>query len=341
MTTLSAAAPYTRPPSADRLGPGLLLALLVHAGLLAGLASGVSWRQHTVPVVSAELWASVPRVADAAAAPDVAPPPPPPPPPQPVAPAPPPRAVAAPPPPPDAAALREAQIATEQRKAAERKALEREQAAKLAREKEAARLRAEEEKLAREKAARDKALREKQAAAEKAAAEKAAAEKKLADKKAADKAATDKQEKAEADRLQRLREANLARMRKELTSTPPGSKASGSAQPLPGRGSATTPGTGTAAQSAGPSAGYEGRIRARILPNIIYNGPRGGTPPAEVVVNVAPDGRIISSRLLKSSGVAEWDREVLRAIERTEVLPRDVDGRVPAQIILVLDPSER
>jgi colicin import membrane protein len=341
MTTLSGVAPYTRPPSADRLGPGLLLALLVHVGLLAGLASGVSWRRHTPPVVSAELWASVPRIAGAAPAPEVAPPPPPPappPPPQPVAPAPPPRPVVAPPPPPTAASLREAQIATEQRKAAERKALEREQAAKLAREQEAARQRAEADKLAREKLAREKALREKQAAAEKAAADK-----KLADKKATDKAAADKQEKAETDRLQRLREANLARMRKELTSTPPTTGASASAQPLPqpGRGSATTPGAGTAAQSAAPSAGYEGRIRARIKPNIIYSGPTTGIPAAEVVVNVAPDGRIISSRLLKSSGAPDWDREVLRAIERTEVLPRDVDGRVPAQIILAIDPAER
>lgn len=328
MTTLGAATvPYARPPSADRLGAGLLLAVLVHVGLLAGLASGVSWRRHNVPVVSAELWAAVPRVAGAAPAPDVAPPPPPP---QAVAPAPPPKPVAAPPPPPPAAALREAQIATEQRKAAERKALEREQAAKLAREQEAARQRAAAEKLAREKALRDKQ-----------AADKAAADKKLADKKAAEKLAADKLEKAEAERLQRLREANLARMRKELTAAPPNTSGSGTALPQPGRGSAATPGTGTAAQSAAPSAGYEGRIRARILPNIIYNGPKSGTPAAEVVVSVAPDGRIISSRLLKSSGVPEWDREVLRAIERTEVLPRDVDGRVPPQIILAMEPSER
>jgi colicin import membrane protein len=323
MSTLTAAVHYVRPPSADRLGAGALLALLVHAGLLAGLAAGVSWKRHTVPVVSAELWAAVPRIAGAAPAEPPAPPPPAPaPPPKPAAPAP---APVAPPPPPPAAVQREAQIALEQRKAAERKAAELE----------AARQRAEAERLAR-----DKALRDKQLAAEKAAAEKAAADKKLVDKKAADKAAVDK---ADAERLQRLREANLARMRKELTSTPAPTPSSGAAQalPQPGKGSASSPGSGTAQQSAAPSAGYAGRIRARVLPNIIYNGPKTDTPAAEVVVNLAPDGRVISSRLLKSSGVPEWDREVLRAIERTEVLPRDIDGRVPAQIILILDPTER
>jgi colicin import membrane protein len=144
--------------------------------------------------------------------------------------------------------------------------------------------------------------------------------------------------------LQRLREANLARMRKELTATPPPSNAASNAvQPLPqpGRGSATTPGTGTAAESAGPSAGYAGRVSARIKANTRgYSGPVTGVPAAEVLLNVAPDGRIISRRVVKSSGVEAWDRAVLDAIDRTEVLPRDVDGRVPPQFLFLHKPDD-
>jgi colicin import membrane protein len=86
--------------------------------------------------------------------------------------------------------------------------------------------------------------------------------------------------------------------------------------------------TGTAARTAGPSASYAGRIKARILPNIAFADSVDGNPLATVEVKAAPDGTIIGRRLLKSSGVKAWDDAVLRAIDKTEVLPRDTDGRV-------------
>jgi colicin import membrane protein len=57
-------------------------------------------------------------------------------------------------------------------------------------------------------------------------------------------------------------------------------------------------------------------------------------------VRAAPDGTILSRRLVKSSGLKEWDDAVLRAIDRTEVLPRDVDGRVPSPIVIDFRPRE-
>jgi colicin import membrane protein len=88
--------------------------------------------------------------------------------------------------------------------------------------------------------------------------------------------------------------------------------------------------TGNAARTAGPSAGYAGRIKARILPNIVFTEGIDGNPVATVEVRAAPDGTIIGRRLIKSSGVKAWDDAVLRAIDKTEVLPRDTDGRVPS-----------
>jgi colicin import membrane protein len=87
---------------------------------------------------------------------------------------------------------------------------------------------------------------------------------------------------------------------------------------------------GTAARTAGPSATYAGRIKARILPNIVFSDSVDGNPIALVEVKAAPDGTIIGRRLLKSSGAKAWDDAVLRAIDKTEVLPRDTDGRVPS-----------
>jgi len=57
-------------------------------------------------------------------------------------------------------------------------------------------------------------------------------------------------------------------------------------------------------------------------------------------VTLAPDGRILGTKVLKASGVGEWDRAVLRAIDKAESLPRDVDGRVPPIIVISFRPRE-
>lgn len=98
--------------------------------------------------------------------------------------------------------------------------------------------------------------------------------------------------------------------------------------------------TGTALKSSGPTASYGGRIKASIRPNIIFTDTPSGNPLAEVEVRVAPDGAIISRKLLKASGDLEWDKAVLRAIDKTEKLPRDVDGRVPPVLVIGFQPLE-
>jgi colicin import membrane protein len=97
---------------------------------------------------------------------------------------------------------------------------------------------------------------------------------------------------------------------------------------------------GTAQQSAGPSPGYAGRIKAKIKPNIVFTEVINGNPVAEVEVHLAPDGRIISQKLVVSSGEKAWDEAVLRAVERTEMLPRDVDGRVPSAMVISFRPRD-
>ena len=101
-----------------------------------------------------------------------------------------------------------------------------------------------------------------------------------------------------------------------------------------------TGGAGTAAHSSGPSASYAGRIRARVKPNIVFGDVIDGNPSAEVEVRTAPDGTIVGRRLTKSSGVKTWDEAVLRAIDKTEVLPRDIDGTMPASMILAFRPKD-
>ena len=162
----------------------------------------------------------------------------------------------------------------------------------------------------REQKAREEKERELKAQREKEAQER----KELEKKKAEDARKKAEQEKAQQERLEAERKKNLDRMMGQL-------------------GGAGAPNsTGTAAQSAGPSAGYAGRIVARVKPNIVFTDPIAGDPVAVVEVKVAPDGTIIGRRITKASGLQGWDDAVLRAIDRTEVLPRDVDGRVPPTI---------
>jgi colicin import membrane protein len=130
------------------------------------------------------------------------------------------------------------------------------------------------------------------------------------------------QERREAERAEAQRQENLRRI-----------------QGLAGASGGETA-TGSALQSAGPSATYAGRIKARIKPNIVFPEAIDGNPVAEVEVRTAPDGTIVGRRLVRSSGVREWDDAVLRAIDRTETLPRDVDGRVPATMVIAFRPRD-
>lgn len=98
--------------------------------------------------------------------------------------------------------------------------------------------------------------------------------------------------------------------------------------------------SGTALKSAGPSASYAGRVIARVKPNIVFTEAISGNPTAVVEVRSSPDGTIISRKLIQSSGSKEWDEAVLRAIDKTEVLPRDVDGRVPPSMLIDFRPRD-
>ena len=98
--------------------------------------------------------------------------------------------------------------------------------------------------------------------------------------------------------------------------------------------------TGTATVATGPSASYGGRIRARIKPNIVFTEEVVGNPNATVEVRTAPDGTIVGRKLLKSSGDKGWDEAVLKAIDKTEVLPRDTDGRVPPLLEISFKPKD-
>jgi colicin import membrane protein len=300
------------PPPPEGRQRSLLIAIAAHAALFLALALATQWRTQPQTVqADAELWSATPQ----AAAPRLQEPPtlpPPVPQPEPEPPKPEPKAKPTPPPPPapdPAIERRDAQIALEKQKPLDKKK--------------------DTEKLEKEKAELKRKEREK---VEKAAKEKT--DKALEKKKAADKAEADskkrKQEearkeaeaKADAARMDAMRNENLKRMQ-------------GMAGASGGENAA-----GTALKSSGPSSSYAGRLVSRIKPNITYPGEVTGNPRAEVEVKVSPDGTILSRRIVQSSGNRAWDDAVLRAIDKTEVFPKDTDGRVPSVIVLGFRPHD-
>jgi colicin import membrane protein len=185
-----------------------------------------------------------------------------------------------------------------------------------------------EAEIALEKAKVEKARREREEQKEREAREKekekAEALKKqreLAEKQEREKAEKQaRAEKAAAEREAKQREENLKRI-----------------QGLAGATGAPQA-TGTALRDAGPSASYAGRIVARVRPNIVLTESVPATLRAEVEVRAAPDGTIVSRRLIKSSGNSAWDEAVLCALDRTGELPKDTDGRVPSAITIGFTP---
>ncbi len=291
------------PPPTQGLVRALALAIVAHALLLAGLALSVQWKRDATPVtVEAELWSALP-VQAAPKPPDPVPPPP-----EPVVKPPVAKEVVAPPPVPvplgpDPSIA----IAREKAKLQKERLLEQERLERDKREKDATKAK----KLKDEKEARDTELREK-----------LARDKKLQQElQKTQSAKTD----ADAKKVAELRKLQIERMNRM-------------ADQATGSGDANA--TGSAKQSSGPSASYAGRIVARIKPNITYTESLAGNPVADVEVRTSPDGTIISRKLIKSSGVKSWDDAVINAIDKTEKLPPDVDGKVIPSLTLGFRPKD-
>jgi colicin import membrane protein len=101
-------------------------------------------------------------------------------------------------------------------------------------------------------------------------------------------------------------------------------------------------GVGTGMGTGGTaSAGYAERVRAKVKPNIVFDPEAvSGNPTAVVAVQMAPDGSIMSRRLTKSSGNGAYDEAVLRAVDRSDPLPRDTNGKAPSSVTLTFRPKE-
>lgn len=311
--SLAADRPEFTPPSTSGRGRAIGLAIFAHVLLIAALTWGVGWkRESTNAPVQAELWSTtVQQAAPALVEPEPTPKVEPLPEKKPelkVDPPSPPKPVKVAEPQPEPEPKIDPQIAIEKVKKIEEK-----------------------KKLDKKKAAEAKALAKQEAeeeAAEEARLEELAKKKraleakKVKDAKDAKEAKAAENDKKYEASLKAAREANLKRI-----------------AGIAGASGGETA-TGTAKQSTGPSAGYGGRVSARVKPNIVFTAEVAGNIEAGVEVRTAPDGTITGRRIIKSSGNKAWDDAVLRALDKTEILPKDTDGRVPPTIEIYFKPKD-
>ena len=116
---------------------------------------------------------------------------------------------------------------------------------------------------------------------------------------------------AEADKR---REANIASLR-------------GMAAKDGGTGGSVGSGVG-AGGNAPP--GWSDKVIKKVRANITFNADSfKGTKQTIIQVRLAPDGAILSRTMTSSSGDNAWDQAVLSAIDATQSLPKDDDGKLP------------
>ena len=106
-------------------------------------------------------------------------------------------------------------------------------------------------------------------------------------------------------------------------------------------GSGGTSGGGVGGGGNAPP-GWTDKVIKKVKPLIVFNPESiSGNPAAVIQVNLAPDGAILSTSVLSSSGNPAWDRAVLLALSRAESLPKDDNGKIPQrEVKLTFKPKD-
>lgn len=106
-------------------------------------------------------------------------------------------------------------------------------------------------------------------------------------------------------------------------------------------GSGGTVGSGVGGGGNAPP-GWTDKVIKKVKPLIVFNAESvSGNPAAVIQVSLAPDGAILSTSVLTSSGNSGWDRAVLLALSRAESLPKDDNGKIPQrEVKLTFKPKD-
>jgi colicin import membrane protein len=97
-------------------------------------------------------------------------------------------------------------------------------------------------------------------------------------------------------------------------------------------------GTGSGSGGTAASPGYADKVRRAVRPNISWGGETEGL---ETVISVrcSPTGTLLNASVSRSSGNAAWDAAALRAVQRSDPMPLDTNGKAPESFLITLRPA--
>ncbi|TKC91116.1 cell envelope integrity protein TolA [Trinickia terrae] len=313
------------------------LAALMHVLLGLFLYHGIHWQNSTPSGAEAELWTEIPN--QPAPAPVETPP-------VKVAPAPP-------------VKDEQADIALQEKKRQQQEAaakaalLAEQQRLKLQAQQEAEAKRqqqlAEQQaaQLAAQKAAAEK-LKQQQAQAEKLKQQQLAEQQKLKQQqleqqKAAQQAQLEAQQKADADKAAKAKQLaqQQAAAKKQLDQERRTRLAQlqGLAGDSPTGNGLAKSGTGSGSGGTAASPGYADKVKRRVRPNIVWAGDTDGLETV-IAVRCSPTGTLLSATVQRPSSNPQWDAAALRAVQRSDPMPLDTDGRAPASFTITMRPAD-
>lgn len=327
-----------QPPRERGTWRAFVFALVMHALLGFFLYHGIQWQNSTPEGAEAELWTEVPDTA--------IPRPVPPPPPVPVAPA---------PPLPDEQAdialqekKRQQQEAARQAQLAEQLRQQKLQAQQEAEAKRQQQLAADQAaQLAAQKAAAAKQKQQQQQQADKLKQQQLADQQKQQQLKEQQQeqqkqADADAQKKADAQKAAKAKaQADAAAQAKKVDTE----RRARLAQMMQGSAGGTgstdglgKSGTGTGSGGTATSPGYSDKVRRAVRPHISWGGETAGL---ETVVSVrcSPTGTLLDATIQRGSGNSAWDDAALRAVQRTDPMPQDINGKTPTSFLITLKPA--
>jgi colicin import membrane protein len=83
---------------------------------------------------------------------------------------------------------------------------------------------------------------------------------------------------------------------------------------------------------------FPDKVRRRIKPNIVWHG-KDPNLQMTIIVQCAPDGRLLKATITGRSGNSEWDAVAMEAVLHSEPMPVDETGRTSGKFRLAVRPA--
>jgi TonB family protein len=83
---------------------------------------------------------------------------------------------------------------------------------------------------------------------------------------------------------------------------------------------------------------FDDKVRRRVRPYIEWNGETQGLETV-IAVHCAPTGTLLSATIERSSGNSQWDAAALQAVQHSDPMPSDTNGKTPVSFTITLRPA--